>query len=282
MLATWNYKTRDTFVQRLDPRARLIFMGCFMISVFMFWDLRILAIFMLLAIAAILAARLSWRDTSRTWIVLGVFVIFYALITLLTGRSTLINVRTEHIVLSLSAPFTIFGWQPSLQLSKEQIFLSLGQFARIFSIAGMTILIPFTLDPAQYGITFRQLGMPDKIAFAMDLTMRFVPSLSRDFAMTIDAQRARGYEMENRQGGVVGQVRRLAPLLVPVVIHSIVNGEEITDAMDLRAFGNRPRTWLRELKYAPRDYLLIVLSVLMLVASVAASVLGVGGLWLPG
>lgn len=282
MLATWNYKTRNTFVQQLDPRARLIFMGCFMISVFMFWDLRILAIFMLLAIAAILAARLSWRDTSRTWIVLGIFVIFYALITLLTGRSTLINVRTEHIVLSLSAPFTIFGWQPSLQLSKEQIFLSLGQFARIFSIAGMTILIPFTLDPAQYGITFRQLGMPDKIAFAMDLTMRFVPSLSRDFAMTIDAQRARGYEMENRQGGVVGQVRRLAPLLVPVVIHSIVNGEEITDAMDLRAFGNRPRTWLRELKYAPRDYLLIVLSVLMLVASVAASVLGVGGLWLPG
>ena len=282
MLATWNYKSRDTFVQRLDPRARLIFMGCFMVSVFMFWDLRILAIFMLLAIAAILAARLSWHDTSRTWIVLGIFVIFYALITLLTGRSTLINVRTEHIVLSLSAPFTILGWQPSLQLSKEQIFLSLGQFARIFSIAGMTILIPFTLDPAQYGITFRQLGMPDKIAFAMDLTMRFVPSLSRDFAMTIDAQRARGYELENRQGGVVGQVRKLAPLLVPVVIHSIVNGEEITDAMDLRAFGNRPRTWLRELKYAPRDYLLIALSVLMLVASVAASLLGIGGLWLPG
>lgn len=282
MLATWNYKSRDTFVQRLDPRARLIFMGCFMISAFMFWDLRVLAIFMLLTIAAILAARLSWRDTSRTWLVLGIFIIFYALITLLTGRSTLINVRTEHIVLSLSAPFTIFGWQPSLQLSKEQIFLSLGQFARIFSIAGMTILIPFTLDPAQYGITFRQLGLPDKIAFAMDLTMRFVPSLSRDFAMTIDAQRARGYELENRQGGVVGQVRKLAPLLVPVVIHSIVNGEEITDAMDLRAFGNRPRTWLRELKYASRDYILIVLSVLMLVASVAASLFGYGGLWLPG
>ncbi|HEY3343007.1 MAG TPA: hypothetical protein VGK81_13350, partial [Anaerolineae bacterium] len=69
MIATWNYQPRNTFVQRLDPRARLIFMACFMVSVFMFWDLRILAIFMLLAIAAILAARLSWHDTSRTWIV---------------------------------------------------------------------------------------------------------------------------------------------------------------------------------------------------------------------
>jgi energy-coupling factor transport system permease protein len=282
MLATWNYQPRNTFVQRLDPRARLIFMACFMVSVFMFWDLRILALFMLLTIAAILAARISWHDTSRTWIALGIFILFYSLITLLTGRSTLINVRTEHIIFSLKAPITILGWQPSLQLSLEQIFLSLGQFARIFSIAGMTILIPFTLDPAQYGITFRRLGMPDKIAFAMDLTMRFVPSLSRDFAMTIDAQRARGYELENRQGGVVGQVRKLAPLLVPVVIHSIVNGEEITDAMDLRAFGNRPRTWLRELKYAQHDYILIGLSLLMLVASVAASLLGYGGLWLPG
>jgi energy-coupling factor transport system permease protein len=282
MLATWNYQPRNTFVQRLDPRARLIFMACFMVSVFMFWDLRILALFMLLTIAAILAARISWHDTSRTWIALGIFILFYALITLLTGRSTLINVRTEHIIFTLKAPITILGWQPSLQLSMEQIFLSLGQFARIFSIAGMTILLPFTLDPAQYGITFHRLGMPDKIAFAMDLTMRFVPSLSRDFAMTIDAQRARGYELENRQGGVVGQVRKLAPLLVPVVIHSIVNGEEITDAMDLRAFGNRPRTWLRELKYAPHDYILIGLSVLMLVVSVAASLLGYGGLWLPG
>jgi energy-coupling factor transport system permease protein len=282
MLATWNYKPRDTFVQRLDPRARIIFMGCFMISVFMFWDLRILVLFMVLTIAAIIAAGLAWRDTSRTWTVLGVFVLFYALITLLTGRSTLINVQTEHIVFSLQAPFTILGWRPGLQISLEQIFLSLGQFARIFSIAGMTILIPFTLDPALYGITFRRLGLPDKVAFALDLTMRFVPSLSRDFTMTIDAQRARGYEMENRQGGAIGQVRRLAPLLVPVVIHSIVNGEEITDAMDLRAFGNRPRTWLRELVYAPRDYILIAVSVVMLVASIAANLMGYGGLWIPG
>jgi energy-coupling factor transport system permease protein len=282
MLATWNYKSRNTFIQRLDPRARLIFMAAFMVSVFMFWDLRILALFMLLTVAAILAARLSWRETSRTWIVLGVFVLFYALITLLTGRSTLMNVADEHILLSLRAPFSIFSWQPGLQLSEEQVFLSLGQFARIFSIAGMTILIPFTLDPAQYGITFRQLGMPDKIAYALDLTMRFVPSLSRDFAMTVDAQRARGYDLENRQGGVIGQVRKLAPLLVPVVIHSIVSGEEITDAMDLRAFGNRPRTWLYELKYAPRDYVLIALSVLLLVASLAANLLGYGHLWLPG
>jgi energy-coupling factor transport system permease protein len=163
----------------------------------------------------------------------------------------------------------------------EQIFFALSQFTRVFSIAAMTILISYTIDPAQYGIAFRGLGLPDKLAFAMDLTMRFVPSLGRDFGMTMDAQKARGYELERRQGGLVNQVRRLAPLLVPVVIHSIVSGEEITDAMDLRAFGTQPRTWLRELKYQRRDYILITAGVFMMVTSIAVSTLGIGGFWAP-
>jgi energy-coupling factor transporter transmembrane protein EcfT len=76
-------------------------------------------------------------------------------------------------------------------------------------------------------------------------------------------------------------VRKLTPLLVPVVIHSIISGEEITDAMDLRAFGTQPRTWLRQLKYARRDYIVIAVSSAMLLASVTASLLGLGRFWAP-
>ena len=54
----------------------------------------------------------------------------------------------------------------------------------------MTILIPYSLNPALYGITFKGLGLPDKIAYAMDLTMRFIPTFGRDFQLTMDAQRA--------------------------------------------------------------------------------------------
>jgi hypothetical protein len=32
----------------------------------------------------------------------------------------------------------------------------------------------------------------------------------------MDAQRARGYELENVRGGPIAQIRRLAPLVVPV------------------------------------------------------------------
>src|SRR5438876_12191158 len=98
MLVTWKYKPRNTFIQRLDPRARLIFYGCFLLSIFMFWDLRILLFFMLVALTAVLSARLSWRDTRRTWIFIGAFITLYALLTLVTGRGGVEMYETERII----------------------------------------------------------------------------------------------------------------------------------------------------------------------------------------
>ena len=113
------------------------------------------------------------------------------------------------------------------------------------------------------------MGLPDKIAYAMDLTMRFIPTFGRDFQLTMDAQRARGYELEKISGGLIEQVRKLGPIIVPVTIHAIIGSEDIIDAMDLRAFGIGPRTWLEELHYSRRDYILIAIGVVILVAAVA-------------
>jgi energy-coupling factor transport system permease protein len=147
----------------------------------------------------------------------------------------------------------------------------------------MTILIPYSLNPAQYGVTFHGLGLPDKVAYAMDLTMRFVPTFGRDFQLTMDAQRARGYEIEKLSGGLFAQVRKLAPLVVPVTIHAIMGSEDIIDAMDLRAFGVGPRTWLDELHYARRDRILIALGLVLLAVSLVLTILGYGGFWVwPG
>jgi len=79
--------------------------------------------------------------------------------------------------------------------------------------------------------------------------MRFIPTFGRDFQLTMDAQRARGYELENISGGLFAQVRKLGPIFVPVTIHAIMGSEDIIDAMDLRAFGIGPRTWLEQLIY---------------------------------
>ena len=212
---------------------------------------------------------------------MGGFVTFFSLLTFLTGRGGVEFYADEHLITSLSAPFTIFNWRPTLNITVERTFYALSQLVRVFSLASMTILIPYSLNPAHYGVTFHGLGLPDKIAYAMELTMRFIPTLGRDFQLTMDAQRARGYEIEKLSGGLITQVRKLAPLIVPVTIHAIAGSEDIIDAMDLRAFGVGPRTWLEQLRYRRRDYVLIALAVLLLIFSVVFSLFGFGQLWVP-
>lgn len=79
----------------------------------------------------------------------------------------------------------------------------------------------------------------------------------------------------------MGEYPSLAPLIVPVTIHAIAGSEDIIDAMDLRAFGIGPRTWLEELKYKRRDYVLIAFGILILLLSISLSLFGLGKFWLP-
>jgi len=51
--------------------------------------------------------------------------------------------------------------------------------------------------------------------------------------------------------------------------------------MDLRAFGIGPRTWLQEMIYKPKDYLLIILGTIILLVSIILSLLGIGKFWVP-
>jgi energy-coupling factor transport system permease protein len=281
MLVTWRYRQRNSLIQSFDPRAWLIFYACVLACTLLFWDLRFLLFFVAIALVTIFTSGLAWKETRRAWLFIGFFILFFTFLTFLTGRGGAEVYQQEHVLAKLAAPFTILTWRPTLTISVERSLFALSQLARVFTLASMTIIIPYTLNPAHYGVTFRGLGLPDKIAYAMDLTMRLIPSFGRDFQLTLDAQRARGYELEKLSGGLVNQVRKMAPLIVPVTIHAIIGSEDIIDAMDLRAFGVGPRTWLEELHYRRRDRILIAAGVTIFVLSIFMLFLGFGRLWVP-
>jgi energy-coupling factor transport system permease protein len=66
-----------------------------------------------------------------------------------------------------------------------------------------------------------------------------------------------------------------------VTIHAIISSEDIIDAMDLRAFGVGPRTWLDVLTYQTRDRILIAFGVLILISSIVVGFMGFGSFWVP-
>jgi energy-coupling factor transport system permease protein len=283
MLIAWRYRERDTIIQRLDPRARIIFMLAMLFSIIQFWDLRIMLLFLGVAVLQYWLAQLTWRETRRVWILISFIILFMTTLTFLTGRGGVaFAYHQEHLIRRLGPlSLPVVGWQLSLDITAEKTIFAVSQLVRMYAITTLAIVIPYTINPSLYGITFRKLGLPDKFAYAMDLAFRFVPTLGRDFGITLDAQRARGYEVEKPSGGIVAQIRRLAPLLVPVTINAIVSAEDIIDAMDLRAFGIGPRTWVRQLIYRFADKILIAASVLLFVGSTVLGIMGIGRLWVP-
>lgn len=281
MLVTWRYRKRKSLIQSFDPRAWVIFFCFYLGSTLVFWDLRYLSALFAMALICIFTSGIQWQEMRRAWLFIGGFILFFSFLTFLTGRGGMELYKVEHTLTRFTAPFTLFGWRPALSVTAERIMYAMSMLLRVFSLASMTILIPYSLDPAKYGITFRGLGLPDKIAYGMDLTMRFIPTFGRDFTLTLDAQRARGYEIEKISGGPIAQVRKLAPLVIPVTIHAIVGSEDIIDAMDLRAFGVGPRTWLQELHFRRRDYVLVVFGAMLFLISLGVSLFGLGKFWVP-
>ncbi|MCA2001539.1 MAG: energy-coupling factor transporter transmembrane protein EcfT [Chloroflexi bacterium] len=282
MLVAWRYRKREnSLIQSFDPRAWVIFYACYLFATLSFWDVRFLLPFFFIAFFVLFTSGVKWYEMRRAFLFIIGFVFFFALLTFLTGRGGTEVYKEEHLIREFTASFSILGWTPSLKVTVERLFFAVSQLVRVSSIAVMTILIPYSLNPALYGITFKGVGLPDKFAYAMDLTMRFIPTFGRDFQLTMDAQRARGYELEKVSGGILQQVRKLGPIFVPVTIHAIISSEDIIDAMDLRAFGVGPRTWLDVLTYRMRDRILIAAGILLLAGSISLALAGYGSFWTP-
>lgn len=277
MLVTWKYRPRNTFIQRLDPRTRFIFMLCVILALTVpeIWDYRIILPLFLLSLTLYFLARIEWKDIRRTWMFILFLVVFIVgLNGMLSGRggpSSVTNIESPVV-------FTV-GWIP---VTISKIWFALNQITRMLTMAIPALMLPYTLDPNIYGTAFRRMGVSDKVSFTMDLAFRFMPTFARDLTTTMDAQRARGYELDKLKGGIVARIQRLAPLVIPVVMQSTVTGEEVIDAMDLRAFGTKPRTWLKELRYQARDYFMIGLGVVIfLTCCILKWGFGIGGYFVP-
>jgi len=239
------------------------------------WDYRIILPLFLVSLTLYFLARIEWKDVRRTWLFILILVVFIVgLNGMLSGRGG------PSSVTDLPSPVVFkVGWVP---VTISKIWFALNQMVRMLTMAIPAIMLPYTLDPNIYGTAFRRMGVSDKVSFTMDLAFRFMPTFARDLIITMDAQRARGYELDKLKGGIVARIQRLAPLVIPVVMQSTVTGEEVIDAMDLRAFGTRPRSWLKELHYAPRDYFMIGLGVaIFITCCVLKWGFGIGGFFVP-
>ena len=86
MLVNWRYRERDSIIQSFDPRAWLIFFACFLASTLLFWDVRYLTFFLVIALIVVFRSGIPFREMRRAWLFIGGLFILFPPPTLPTRR----------------------------------------------------------------------------------------------------------------------------------------------------------------------------------------------------
>ena len=267
MRAAFRYLGRGSWLARRDPRVLLLAPVLFVIGASQLRDVRQLVAVLLLGLGYYALAGIPWRAVRVQWIYLLVVISFVALVNaLITGGRAGTFDGPTHVLFTIP-PF-------GAELTAEGLSLAASQLIRYAGFAAVGIPIAFAIAPGDLGVAFRRLGLGDRIAFMIDLTIRFVPNLANEFAETIDAQRVRGYDPTARVGGPITRLRRVAPVMVPVVIGSIAGAEDTIDAMDLRGFGVGRRTWYRHLAFTRTDWFVVLAFVAFVAVATFLNVTG--------
>lgn len=274
MNITPRYLGRGSWLASRDPRVPILVAILFIIGTITVWDGRLVLALFLIAFLYYRSAGIPFREVRRNWrVALTLVTIIVIVNSILTGDRVR-GMETIHTYFLIPVLGTA--------VSAESLTYAVSQWLRYVSMVAVGFPMAFCIAPSDLGVAFARLGVPEKFAFGLDLTFRFLPSLSADYQQTIDAQRVRGFDPGAGRGGRIARLRRLIPVLTPLTMNAISGAEDTIDAMDLRGFGTGKRTWLRDLRFDQTDLVVVGVFLLLAIATtVAGFTLGTGAIWVP-
>jgi energy-coupling factor transport system permease protein len=118
-------------------------------------------------------------------------------------------------------------------------------------------------------LALEQSRVPYEFSFAFTTAVRFVPVLAEEAQTIMDAQKARGLELE--KGNFMKRIRNYVPVLIPLIVSAIRRSLELAEAMESRAWGaTKKRTNLYELKLRKGDYALFAIIIVILAVTAYA------------
>jgi energy-coupling factor transport system permease protein len=230
-------------IHNLDPRIKFIYVIAVFVAAIIFTQIIPLVFLFFLQIPFVLLARVQrqWLRSLRGAAFLAAFIFTINVVTtyFTTGYVlTAVNVETAA---SMTLRFVV------LVESFSVFFL--------------------TTSPDHLGLALEQTRVPYEFAFAFTTAVRFVPVLAEEAQTIMDAQKARGLELE--KGGLLKRIRNYVPVLIPLIVSAIRRSLELAEAMESRAWGaTKKRTNLYLLKLHRGDFVLLSIAMGVLVVAV--------------
>ncbi|WP_248964433.1 energy-coupling factor transporter transmembrane component T family protein [Sphaerisporangium perillae] len=273
MDVTPRYLGAGSFLSRRDPRVLLLVPVLYLVAVAGIDDLRAVLLCTAVALVYYRAAGIPWRGVRANWVfMLTITTILVVVNSILTSAETRVDGNAE-VLFTAPITHTAITWTT---LSYASTIL-----VRYISLAMVGFPVAFNIAPSDLGVAFARLGLSQRLAYGVDLTFRFLPSTWASLHETVDAQRIRGYE-HSRSRNPVKKLLALRPVVIPLTVNALMDAEDTVNAMDLRGFGGRHRTWMRELAFDRIDRLILAGFAAMAAVMVTAKILGLTGtVWVP-
>jgi energy-coupling factor transport system permease protein len=230
-------------IHDLDPRVKFIYVCAIFVTAIIFGELLPLIGLFIIQIPFVLLA-----GVKREWLRSLRGAAFLAIIIFLTN----------FIVRFVGAGYSIVAGDVEIAVAMTLRFIVLVESFSVFFL---------TTSPDHLGLALEQTRVPYEFAFAFTTAVRFVPVLAEEAQTIMDAQKARGLELE--RGNFLKRIRNYIPILIPLIVSAIRRSLELAEAMESRAWGaTKNRTNLYVLKIHRDDFILIAITVAILLIAI--------------
>ena len=230
-------------IHNLDPRVKFVYIiGVFIAAITFYEILPLLALFLMQIPFVLLAGvRREWLRSLRGAAFLAGFIF-------------LVNIGTKF-----------FG--SGYQLTAVDVESSAAMTLRFIVLVESFSVFFLTTSPDMLGLALEQSHVPYEFSFAFTTAVRFVPVLAEEAQTIMDAQKARGLELE--KGNFMKRIRNYVPVLIPLIVSAIRRSLELAEAMESRAWGaTKKRTNLYELRFHRGDFALLAFTFGFLVLAI--------------
>lgn len=239
-------------IHELDPRSKIIISALFMLSVFMtkhFYGLLILTGFALILIMlSNIGIKDYWRGIKPFYFLISISALIQVLLT--SGGKTY-QVFFLHISQN--------GLEAGLILLIRLLLILL--VAQLLILTTSTLAMTDGLDKMLK--PFSKVGFPsEELLMIMTIALRFLPLLMNETIEVKKAQIGRGAEFES--GSLLVRLKKQILIIVPVFNLALQRAVDLSQAMESRAYApGAKRTRLHELKMTSRDYLIIIITIIL-------------------
>ncbi len=236
------YLARDSWLHRMDPRAKLWAVLLAGIAGLMFRNIAMLAGLIVATQVLLLSAQIPSTRLRRLW----------------AGIAPLL------VMILILQPFFSPGPGPDLiRLGPLRLtvagLLDGASFAlRAAALAFVAAILFLTTEPTKLVRGLVKLGLPYSWGLTVALAIRYLPTTYSLHVMVSEAQQARGWVVG--QGSFVTRVRSYLPIFVATIIATLRQSDFLGLALAARGLGfPRRRTTLHDIHFMPGDWLMVAL-----------------------